>query len=473
MGMVNVQALCTSKEALRAREALARRFEANTAQEQALWKAFDQNLVTVLSAEDESKVRNWVDDEVNIGVGTHTYIANEIRSGRMNPDEILERACTGVEETAATQAIENARNQGEAKRPVQEPAAPADASKTRKSVSSAGIAIARPTGPQPSLIALPKPPTYSQCEAWAINNVGTIVGTCWNGKDRSHTIPMRWQQGVAEVLSGPLMSEGATEGDLPAVEGMAVAINDAGEIVGSLLVGRNPHHQGMRAAIWEGSYWRDLGLPKDAENISARGINARGDVVGSASNHAAILWRAENAFEVLPNPKDGWHCEGIGINNQGQAVGMCNDQSSLTEVAAVLWQNHTAVVLANPCGTGEGLWSWARTITDSGVIGGRAGSCAMVWHASTPDKGTVVADDGVVNSINKRGEMVGYVGGLNGTSTNRPPERPIKWVNEAAPPVDVSSNTAKEGHIRAINDRGVFVGAYTSATGESLAFVSQ
>ena len=473
--MANAQALCTGKEALRDRETLARRFEANTAQEQALWKAFDQNLVTVLSAEDESKVRNWVDHEFNISFGPHIDIANEIRSGRLKPDELLARACPSVEETARMQAAANAVNQAEAKRAVQEPAAPADASKARKSVSSAGPAITRPTGPQPSLIALPRPPAYSQCEAWAINNVGTVVGTCWNGKDRTHTIPVRWQQGVAEALTGPLMSEGSADGDFPVVEGMAVAIHVPARMWAHCSLGGDAHHQDMRAAIWEGSYWRDLGLPKDAKNMSARGINARGDVVGSASGHAAILWRAENAFEVLPNPKDGWSCMGIGINNQGQAVGMCNDQSAVPELEAVLWQNHTVVALANPCGTGEGLWSWARTVTDSGVIGGTAGSCAMVWHVSTPDKGTVVADDGVVNSINKRGEMVGYVGVPDGTSTQRPlhPIRPARWVNETASPVDVGSNTAEEGHIRAINDRGVFVGAYTSATGESFAFMSQ
>ena len=475
MGVANGQALCTAKQALRDREALARRFESDAAQQQALWKGFEQNLVTVLSPEDESKVRNWVDHEFNIGFGPHTDIANEIRSGRITPDQLLARACPSAEEIARMQAAAKERDQGEAKRPVQRPAAPAAVTKARKSVSSGSAAIARPTEPVP-LTTLPKPPGYSQCEAWAINNPGMIVGYCWNGKDIIHPVPVRWQQGAAEILNGPLMSEGSVEDDLTVVEGMAVAVNDAGEIVGSLVVGEQAHPQGMRAAIWGEGYWRNLGLPKGARDMSARGINARGDVIGSASGHAAVYWRAENSFEVLPNVGAG-PCTGMSINNQGQAVGLCNNMSSAhdgsNEVAAVLWQNHTAVALANPCGTGENLMSYARTITDSGVVGGIAGNCAMVWRASTPDNGTVVAERGVVNSINKRGEMVGYVGVPDGTSTKDPLLRPARWLNEQAPVMDIGPKIAKDGRVRFINDRGIFVGAYTSATGESLAFVSQ
>jgi uncharacterized membrane protein len=351
--------------------------------------------------------------------------------------------------------------------------APVDASKVRR-LASAGVAPARPTGPQPSLIALSKPPGYSQCEAWAINNIGLIVGTCWNGEYMTHPVPMRWQQGVAQVLDGPLTSEGSA--DLRVVEGMAVAVNDAGDIVGSIVVENNAKQPGMRAAIWAESYWRDLGLPKEAKNMSARGINARGDVIGSANGHAAVYWRAEDRFEVLPNVGTGL-CSGMSINNQGQAVGMCNNMSSsdgstssINDVAAVLWQNHTAVALANPCATGENMLSYARTITDSGLIGGTAGNCALIWHASTPDEVTVVADRGVVNSINKRGELVGSAGD---PSAKKPLLGPVRWVNKEASAIDLGPSTATDGRIRAINDRGVFVGGYTSTTGDSVAFVSQ
>lgn len=476
MGAANAQALCTGKQALRDREALARRFESDAAQQQALWKGFEQNLVTILSPEDESKVRNWVEHEFNIGFGPHIDIASEIRSGRLNPDQVLARACPSAEEIARMEAAAKRRDQGEPKPSLQQPVVPVpDASKTRRPVSSSSATVARPTEPVP-LTTLPKPPGYSQCEAWAINNAGMIVGCCWNGKDITHPIPVRWQQGAAEILNGPLMFEGSVEDDLTVVEGMAVAINDAGEIVGSLVVENRAHEPGMRAAIWGEGYWRNLGLPKDARDMSARGINAKGDVVGTASGHAAVYWRAENSLEVLPNVGAG-PCTGIGINNQGQAVGLCNNMSSAhdgsNEVAAVLWQNHTAVALANPCGTGGDLLSYGRTITDSGVIGGMAGNCAVVWHTSTPDQAAVLADRGVINSINKRGEMVGYVGVPDGTSTKNPLLRPARWLNEQATVVDIGPKTSKDGRVRAINDRGVFVGAYTSAAGESLAFVSQ
>ena len=477
IGTANAQALCTSREALRDREALARRLEANAAQQRNLQQGFVDNLGTVLSPDDEAKVRNWLVRGFKGDFGHQTSIGSEVRSGHITPDQILARACPSPEDIARWQAMEKAQIQAEPKRPMPQQIPPVEASEVRR-LPSAGVTPARPSA-APSLIALSKPPGYSQCEAWAINNVGLIVGMCWNGKFANNPVPVRWRQGVAEILNGQLRSEDSAESDVRAAEGMAVGVNDAGDIVGSILVERAPNRHGMRAAIWEEGYWRDLGLPKGAQSMSARGINARGDVIGSSNGHAAVYWRAENRFEILPSVPNSETatCSGMAINNQGQAVGMCTESipsdgstSDGLRGDAVLWQNHTAVVLANPCAAGEDMTPYARTISDSGVIGGTSGLCALVWHASTPDKVTIVHDRGVVNSINRRGDMVGSAGD---PAAKKPLLKPARWADTEAPAIDLGPGASTDGRIRFINDRGVFVGGYTSATGESFAFVSQ
>jgi uncharacterized membrane protein len=276
-----------------------------------------------------------------------------------------------------------------------------------------------------------------------------------------------------------LRLEGSDESDVHVAGGMAVGVNDAGDIVGSILVERVPGRLGMRAAIWAEGYWRDLGLPKGAQSMSARGINARGDVIGTANGHAAVYWRAEDRIEILPNPPDlaSATCSGMAINNQGQAVGMCDEtiasdgsNSDVSVGTAVLWQNRTAVVLPNPCAPEKDTFPYARTITESGTIGGTAGTCALIWQASAPDVVTIVADRGVINSINKRGEMVGSAGD---PAARKPLQKPARWEHRDAPAIELGPSTTTDGRIRFINERGVFVGGYTSTTGESFAFVSQ
>jgi len=206
--------------------------------------------------------------------------------------------------------------------------------------------------------------------------------------------------------------------------------------------------------------------------MSAHGINSNGDVIGSAADHAAIYWSDTGTFELLPNLKDGWMCSGLALNNQGQAVGMCHDLSSAINGVAVMWQDHKAVELANPCGTGEGLPSYARSISDSGVIGGTAGNCAMTWHVSSPDKAVIMAANGAITAINTRGEMVGVV-----AKPDAPPgmfgSTPARWTNENAPAIDLSPDATISGYPRWINDRGRSVGVINVKPGEAFAFVSQ
>lgn len=459
MGYAHGQALCRDKESLRAREALARRMESNIAEERAYWKGLDDDLGTVLSVEDEAIVRNWIDQEFDPSFGPNIDVANEIRKGKLDPDAILARAC---EFRAAPPPIRS----------------PEVVQKTAKAEPPRLLRQAPPLPPgAPRLIKLEPPPMYSGCDAWAINNAGVIVGFCWK-KDPMFGFPVRWDHGTGKVLTGPLRSIGSAETDdqLPISGGLAVGINDAGHIAGTLYLG-NPAKT-ARAAIWdEHGYWRDLGLPDlglpaEHKAATARGINSTGDVVGTSGGHAVVFWRYKG-IEILPKPTEASRCNGFAINSGGQAVGACTAAPTgegFGEVTAVLWRDQTAVELSNPCGAGEtNIGTYARTISDSGMIGGTAGHCAMVWQASTPRAGIKVADQGVVNSINKRGELVGFLG----TYGASPTARAAMWTSREVAALDLAIPADATGVVRAINDQGTFVGVVYPGKGSPYAFVSQ
>ena len=111
--------------------------------------------------------------------------------------------------------------------------------------------------------------------AVAINNVGHIVGysatTSGNGESA-----FLWQNGTMTDLGGDA----------------AIAINDAGQIVGT--------DYGSRVVLWQNGTMIDLGLVGGADRSAVNAINSVGQVVGDSWNSAtgndhATLWTVTTA----------------------------------------------------------------------------------------------------------------------------------------------------------------------------------
>jgi len=127
---------------------------------------------------------------------------------------------------------------------------------------------------------LGSPPGATWCSAAGINDAGDVVGSC---------------QGDIGVPAGAILwpADGSPPRYLETSGGDAMAINNGGDIVGSVLVGPEQH-----AALWpsDGSGQRDLGtLPGHSRSV-ATGINSSRHIVGfsegysNAASMRAVVW---------------------------------------------------------------------------------------------------------------------------------------------------------------------------------------
>ena len=100
----HTQALCKDKEKLRTREAFARSLESLIAEEKAVQKVLADNLGVVMSAEDEAKVRYWIDQEWHPAGGHSDWdlFLYNIRTGQTDHDAILATVCPPFEENSSS-----------------------------------------------------------------------------------------------------------------------------------------------------------------------------------------------------------------------------------------------------------------------------------------------------------------------------------------------------------------------------------
>ena len=115
------------------------------------------------------------------------------------------------------------------------------------------------------------------CDAHGINDAGDVVGSCMG------------EGGVGGATLWP--ADGSPPRYLETSGGMAMAINNAGDIVGSILVGGEEH-----AALWpaDGSAQQDLGTLAGHNWSHARGINSSRRIVGFSEPaygyRRAVVW---------------------------------------------------------------------------------------------------------------------------------------------------------------------------------------
>jgi probable HAF family extracellular repeat protein len=235
------------------------------------------------------------------------------------------------------------------------------------------------------------------------------------------------------------------------------AINDAGQVVGSLIVNSVSH-----AFIWSPTTGlEDLGtLPGDTES-GATGVNVNGDIAGYsrplAGNARAIRWSRGNGmteigglpytclgtwandinaagdivgeclvdrYQIIYRPfrwTDAKGMEDLGtldsdlggvanaINDSGVIAGISNSASYYDDSRAVLWAGPGKAVQVGECAEG---WcgTYASAINNNGDVAGSAyGSAFVRWHDGTMrDIGGIAgALYSIAIGINQAGEIVG------------------------------------------------------------------
>jgi probable HAF family extracellular repeat protein len=187
----------------------------------------------------------------------------------------------------------------------------------------------------------------------AINNRGQIVGSSATASGEDHAF--LWQDGVMT--------------DIGAFN--AVALNERGQVTGSFLTA---DHRFERAVVWQDGALTELGaLPGDGSS-HAVAINDAGDIVGTSafsvtnSFQRAFLWRSGELTQLNAQGQREDQETPAAIDNAATAAGrvfLC--MNGACSRRAAVWNNGQAWDLGNALG---GLSSQALAINARGDIVG-------------------------------------------------------------------------------------------------------
>jgi len=239
--------------------------------------------------------------------------------------------------------------------------------------------------------------------AFAINNAGQVAGSVETANGEFHAFVFK---------NGSLTDLGSLGGS----PSFGVAINDTGRVAGQSFLSNGQLH----AAIFgsNGSDNRDLGT-LGGNASSATAINSSGQVTGTAGlatgfQHA-FRFSGGTMFDL--GTLGGSSSDGKGINAAGQVVG-----------SSRLAQGGSHGFVANPgaamidIGTLGGTFSGAIAINTSGQVAGSADLASGNHHAVTfidgvlADLGTLGGTLSSAEDINDAGQVVGLANRADGTT---------------------------------------------------------
>ncbi len=226
---------------------------------------------------------------------------------------------------------------------------------------------------------LVSPSGHHRNHAYAINTLGEVAGDSHGAE----TMAVMWDATGRVLFLFPLPRD---------AESSARAINDAGQVVG-FSRGRGARGVVLKPVVWDRPEFpvvhelfrvpTPLPLPDGADDATAVGINAHGQVVGfvfTDSRDQAVLWDPGASATALPaRSPDEIGSEAHAINVHGVIAG----ESSYVdrEDTGVVWGPGLRA-LRPPAGHSHNL---ALAINDLGEVAGRSsgpsGTTAVAWDA--------------------------------------------------------------------------------------------
>ena len=239
-----------------------------------------------------------------------------------------------------------------------------------------------------------------------INDSGQVVGSDYIGvtSTGAYTVQAElWQPGSTTPI---------VLGGLGANYSSPAAINNRGQIVGSVDFNAPSQNNTANAVIWQPGSTTPLilgGLGGNDDWPAA--INANGQVVGNLQGNGtqAVLWQAGS---TTPTVLDGFGgtTAANSINVSGEVVG---SSIGAGNTYAVVWQpgSITPTILENtptiPTTIGAYQQSWATAINDNGEILGVSNGYNVLWQ---PGSTTPIVLGGSLSgtfALNNLGEVVG------------------------------------------------------------------
>ena len=237
-----------------------------------------------------------------------------------------------------------------------------------------------------AVLALVAAPAAAQ--SYTFTDLGVLAGTTSSGRGINAAGDVVGRSTIADgSTSAALWKNGSTAdlGSLGAGRGIAFAVNDAGQAVGSSrsLPGSQTH-----ATLWTGNAVTDLGTLGGTDSF-AYAINNAGKTVGYSTIRAnnaiahAVLWYAGQLVDL--NPAGYSASVANGINFGGRIAGYA--QPVNTRIShAVAWGSAGFTDL----GTLGGVNSQATGINDAGQVVGSSNTTGnLAYHAALWNAGAV------------------------------------------------------------------------------------
>ena len=243
-------------------------------------------------------------------------------------------------------------------------------------------------------------PGGSYSEAFAINDVGQVVGFSYNDQSTCTAFDGCWHAFLWQ--DGTMTDLGGLD---PRFQSYAYSINNRGQIAGGSATADYPFGF-FHAVVWEDGTQTDLGRPESASDALALGINARGDAVGWAAVNGQVLpfrW-SQGAASQLPLPPGSQGAEARKINDRGQIIGQGSNH-------VLLWTNGAVAELPDVPGA---VRSDAYDLNDAGVVVGEglmsnSGFVAVRWVRGSSERLPAIAGwtESNARGINAQGDVAG------------------------------------------------------------------
>jgi probable HAF family extracellular repeat protein len=219
--------------------------------------------------------------------------------------------------------------------------------------------------------------------AYGINESGQIVGFSYG--PGAGALPVRWDDRA--IVELPLL--------LGHTAGVAAAINDLGDAVGTVVVGGATHH----AALWHSGTVSDLGTLGGLHS-DALAINNAGQILGESwvtddSMYHFFLWENGTMHDLKTICGGSRHTIAHDINDSGQIAGYCTQPGNLDFDFGFLWSG----------GNRTDLGDFEPTnLNNNGQMVGRQPSTRVIVMRLS-NQTTMFASIGSSAHLNERGDV--------------------------------------------------------------------